>query len=174
MLRRITLRSCGRISEEKVTWWDLRKQPTFRDTTIGLTTEWRLRTECRNPYWWRAITQFWLVLLIGWKFASFNQEHYPDLGSDTSSVWNVCDRSSDGLESRIHDHAKNRHCLCIANRSFSLSTLKLFMHNKKLQKTFNKVLNLIFFNGYTFTENISGMKCRDFKLLYLMLLFTFI
>ena len=62
----------------------------------------------------------------------------------------------------------------IANRSFSHSTLKLFMQNKKLQKIFNKVLNLIFFNGFTFTENISGMKCRDFKLLYLMLLFTFI
>ena len=29
------------------------------------------------------------------KFASTNQKHYPDLGSDTSSAWNFCTRSSD-------------------------------------------------------------------------------
>ena len=29
------------------------------------------------------------------KFASANQKHYPDLGSDTSSVWNSCPRFSD-------------------------------------------------------------------------------
>ena len=29
------------------------------------------------------------------KFASTNQKHYPDLGSDTSSVWNFCSRFSD-------------------------------------------------------------------------------
>ena len=27
----------------------------------------------------------WVVPLIGWKFASSNQKHYPDLGSDASS-----------------------------------------------------------------------------------------
>ena len=33
--------------------------------------------------------QIWVVLfLIGWKFASTNQKHYPDLDSDTSQVWN--------------------------------------------------------------------------------------
>ena len=31
-----------------------------------------------------------VVVLIGWKFASTNQKHYPDLGSDASSVWNFC------------------------------------------------------------------------------------
>ena len=36
---------------------------------------------------------FWLVVPLG-KFASTNQKHYPDLGSDTSSVWNFCSRSS--------------------------------------------------------------------------------
>ena len=36
-----------------------------------------------------------VVLLIGWKFASTNQKHYPDLGSDTSSVWNFCARFPD-------------------------------------------------------------------------------
>ena len=33
--------------------------------------------------------------VIDWKIASTNQKHYPDLGSDTSSVWNFCARSSD-------------------------------------------------------------------------------
>ena len=29
------------------------------------------------------------------KFDSTNQKHYPDLGSDASSVWNFCARFSD-------------------------------------------------------------------------------
>ena len=40
------------------------------------------------------------------------------------------------------------------------------MQNKKLQKIFNKVLNLIFFNGYTFTENISAMKSIALKMFF--------
>ena len=36
-----------------------------------------------------------VVVLIGWKFASDNQKHYPDLGSDASSVWNFCTCFSD-------------------------------------------------------------------------------
>ena len=36
-----------------------------------------------------------VVVLIGWKFASNNQKHYPDLGSDASSVWNFCACFSD-------------------------------------------------------------------------------
>ena len=42
-------------------------------------------------------TQIYLGLLIGparGKFASANQKHYPDLGSDTS-VWNFFARLSD-------------------------------------------------------------------------------
>ena len=35
------------------------------------------------------------VLLIGWKFSSTNQKHYPDTGSDASLVWNFCSRFSD-------------------------------------------------------------------------------
>ena len=46
-------------------------------------------------YWWRDTTQIWVVLLIGWKFASTNQKHYPDLGSVTSQVLDVCARFSD-------------------------------------------------------------------------------
>ena len=38
---------------------------------------------------------FWLVVPLG-KFASTNQKHYPDLGSDVSSVWNFCARSFRG------------------------------------------------------------------------------
>ena len=37
------------------------------------------------PYWWRITTYIWVVLLIGWKFASTNHKHYPDLGSDVLS-----------------------------------------------------------------------------------------
>ena len=40
---------------------------------------------------------FWLVVPLG-KFASTNQKHYPDRGSDTSSVWNFCSRSSDVIK----------------------------------------------------------------------------
>ena len=35
-----------------------------------------------------------LVVPLG-KFDSANQKHYPDLGSDASSVWNLCARFSD-------------------------------------------------------------------------------
>ena len=50
------------------------------------------------PYWWRVTTQIWVVLLIGWsKFprGRTNREQNPDLGNDTSSVWNFCSRLSD-------------------------------------------------------------------------------
>ena len=40
-------------------------------------------------------SQIWIVLLIGWSKFWANQKHYPDLGSDTSSVWNFWARSSD-------------------------------------------------------------------------------
>ena len=43
---------------------------------------------CRSGYC------FWLVVPRA-KFDSTNQKHYPDLGSDASSVWNFCARFSD-------------------------------------------------------------------------------
>lgn len=46
----------------------------------------------------RVTTQIWVAPLIGrsrGNFASTNQKHYPDLGSDGSSVWNFCTLSSD-------------------------------------------------------------------------------
>ena len=48
----------------------LRKQPTFGKATTGFPAKWRLRNEHRNS-----------ILMT---------RHYPDLGSDTSSVWNFC------------------------------------------------------------------------------------
>ena len=41
-----------------------------------------------NQWWCQEIlaTHIWVVLLTGWKFASSNQKHYADLGSDESSV----------------------------------------------------------------------------------------
>ena len=45
-------------------------------------------------YKWGDTTGVWLVLLVGWNFASTNQKHYPDLDSDASSVWNLCARFS--------------------------------------------------------------------------------
>ena len=47
------------------------------------------------PHWWCTTTQIRVVPLIGWKIASSNQKHYPDLGSDRSSVWNSCGCFSD-------------------------------------------------------------------------------
>ena len=66
----------------------LRKQPTFSD--FPRNDVWKRRAEI--PYWWCITSQIWVGLLIGWKFASTNQKHYPDLGRDESSVWNFCTR----------------------------------------------------------------------------------
>ena len=56
-------------------------------------------TEIPYLVWWRVATQtwalsFWLVVPLV-KFASTNQKHYPNLGSDASSEWNFCARFSD-------------------------------------------------------------------------------
>ena len=52
-------------------------------------------TSSENPYWWRVTPQIWVGLLIcraRGKFDSTNQKHYPDLGSEASSVPNFCTR----------------------------------------------------------------------------------
>ena len=66
----------------------LRNQPTFHDATTGSPAKWCLS-------WWRVNNQTSVALLIGWKIASSYQKHYPHLGSDTSSVWNFWNLSSD-------------------------------------------------------------------------------
>ena len=70
----------------------------LHDATTGLPAKWRLSNDCRNFIPLTFTTQIWVMLLIGWsKFLSYttNQKHYPDLGSDASSVWNFCKRYSD-------------------------------------------------------------------------------
>ena len=59
-------------------------------------------TSAEIPYWWRVTSHIWVVLLIGWKSASFSQKHYPDLRSETSSVWNFFVRSSDVISRENH------------------------------------------------------------------------
>ena len=54
-------------------------------------------TSIEIAYWWHvtSTTKIWVVVLIGWSKFSTNQEHYLDMGSDASSVWNLYVCSSD-------------------------------------------------------------------------------
>ena len=63
----------------------LRKQPTFRDAATGFPAKWVQKFHNDDV----SLPRFWLVVLRD-KFASTNQKHCPDQGSDTSSVWNFC------------------------------------------------------------------------------------
>ena len=79
-----------------ITYYSLRKQPTFRDATTGFAAKWRLSAEI--PNWRHVTTQIWVVLLIGragWKIWFNQSEALPYLGSDVSSVWNFCARFSE-------------------------------------------------------------------------------
>ena len=70
----------------------LRKQPIFRDATTALVFPRNERAHAKS----RLTTQICgLVLLTGRSNFSANQKHYPDLGSDVSSVSKFCIRSSD-------------------------------------------------------------------------------
>ena len=67
----------------------LRKQPTFRDASTGLLSKGPPRNERRNSILMTceytdlgSASMFWLDGPRG-KFASTNQNHNPDLGSDT-------------------------------------------------------------------------------------------
>ena len=76
----------------------LTKQSTLCDVTPGFSEnliKWRLRKERRNSILMTRHCRDLGSVLIGWKFASTNQKHYPDLGSDLSLVWNFCARFSD-------------------------------------------------------------------------------
>ena len=55
----------------------LRKQPTFRDNTIGFPAKWCLTNELRNS----MLMMRYYLDLFGWKFASTNQKHYSHLRS---------------------------------------------------------------------------------------------
>ena len=72
---------------------NLRELPSFRDATKSPRNNVRGKP-AEILYWWRVITQTWVVLLIGCEAnfprrTSTNQKHYPDLSSDTSSVFLV-------------------------------------------------------------------------------------
>ena len=51
----------------------------------------------RVQHW---VSRIGLLVMSRGKFASTNQKHYPDLGSDTSLAWNFCARSSDVITQR--------------------------------------------------------------------------
>ena len=74
------------------------KQPAFCGATTDFPAKWGLRNERRNSILmtrhYPDLVGFWLVesnFLRG----TANQKHYPDLGSDTSSIRNFCTRFSD-------------------------------------------------------------------------------
>ena len=92
-------------------------------------------------------TQICLGLLIGparGKFASANQKHYPDLGSDASSVWNFFARLSDVIwretsggvvkyrlfskATYTSNWAQGEKFLCIQKNRTILITLELDIH----------------------------------------------
>ena len=70
--------------------YSLRRQPTFHDVTSDFPAKWCLRNDCRYSL---LMTCHYPDLFSAshWscqegKFASTNQKHYPDLGSDALSV----------------------------------------------------------------------------------------
>ena len=70
----------------------LKKQPTFPDAGTGFSGE--MTSEKRaQKFRTDDVSLFFCVSAFDWvkqrvKFASANQKYYPDLVSDTSSVWN--------------------------------------------------------------------------------------
>ena len=47
------------------------------------------------PYWWCDTNHVWVFACDCLKICFNQSEHYPDLRSDASSVWNFCTRFSD-------------------------------------------------------------------------------
>ena len=83
-----------------------KKQPTFRGAAIGFAAQVSPCNKRRNSILKTCHCADLLVLLplvvLQGKFASTNQKHYPDHGSDTSSLWNFCDRFSDVISRGNH------------------------------------------------------------------------
>ena len=88
-----------RITLQQRSFDSLSKQTTFRDSTTGfprqMTSEKRAQKlhidDASLP---RSGYCFWLVE-SNFPRGTTSQKHYPDLGSDASSVWNFCARFSD-------------------------------------------------------------------------------
>ena len=71
-------------------------------------------TSSEIPYWWRITTQIWVVFLIGWKFASTNEKHFPDLGS-------AYDISMEFLSSFVRRHFVGKPVVASRNVNCSVS-----------------------------------------------------
>ena len=80
----------------------LKKQPTFRDVTTSNPAKWRLRNVSRNSILMTCLyphlgsASDWLSG-EGYLLQPIRSTTQPDLGGDTSSVWNVCCRSSHAI-----------------------------------------------------------------------------
>ena len=91
--------------------WGSCSKTAFHDVADGFPIKWHLRKEHKR----HITSQIWVVLLIGWKFASSNQTPYPDLGSHVSSVWNLCACFSDIISRGNQScHHKNFSCFPLA------------------------------------------------------------
>ena len=78
------------------------------------------------------------VLVIGRKFASANEHHYPDLGRDTSSVRNIFVLASDVISQRTR---KNVGCflrlVTLKLQSYLPQKLAVFLHFRQLESVIN-------------------------------------
>ena len=87
----------------KQTWvaswrYSLRKQSTFVNPPLVSPPNGVRGTSAEIPYWWRVTSQIeecFRLVEANFLRGATNQKHFPDLGSDTSSVWNFCSRFSD-------------------------------------------------------------------------------
>ena len=73
----------------------LRKQSTFRDAASSFPAKWRPRNAELQKFHTSQIWECFWLFEANFPRGSTNQKHYPDLGNDTSSVWNFCSPSSD-------------------------------------------------------------------------------
>ena len=67
-----------------------------------------------------------IPLLIGWNKLSTNQNHYSDLGSDRSSVWNCCPLSSDVI-SRRNQWWRRKMSVVFAGNFFFKGKLNMYL-----------------------------------------------
>ena len=101
------------------------------------------------PCWWRLTTQIQVLLLIGWsKFPTCmtNQKHYPDLDSNTSSVWNFCVRFSDVIS--------------WGNPVVASANVGCFLRLLKVQKNDSVWTGFIF---PRFPQHFTSASCLPFK-----------
>ena len=107
-----------------------RKKVTFCDAPLLFPGNGVWGSSVEIPYWWRVTTQIWVVFVIGWSEFWTTQKNYPDLGGDTSSVWNSCPHSS------LRRHFAGKLWPAVASRNFGCF-LRLIRSYKWLQSTFS-------------------------------------